>query len=299
MGDFFAPSPITLSGSGDFELDDHPVSSGQSFTGQSSFTVEESVPTLVGSGTFVAEGLQVTEHEAGYHHVAKYVGESNVPHDIKRMRRYVYELMRRMGTPILVKKMFTEADVAGGMVIPSPNLDSVYGQTRNRDPLSHGVGYVSVETSPNEWIDPSTSRIVVSDTSPGAGFTPAPRYRGYGPGYLTYFIEPDAAEDYFKHTPEGVLIKVQTATAQAPWWPDIDDNDLLIHVTLDQSGFITGTQQRYQAKMTNPVSIRGARERRGRQEYSADFGSRYLVNQTFEMVLLPKSHELQKIEVDR
>jgi hypothetical protein len=94
-------------------------------------------------------------------------------------------------------------------------------------------------------------------------------------------------------------MKVQTATAQAPWWPDIDDNDLLIHVELDRAGYIVGTGERYQAKMTNPVSIRGSKERRGRSEYSGDFGSRYVVNQTFEMVLLPKFHELYQVETDR
>ncbi len=299
MGDHYAPSPIALSGSSDFTLDPQLTSSNQSLTGQSDFAVTYSGPTLVGSGTFVAEGLQVTEHEAGYHHVAKYVGEPSVPQDVKRMRRSVYELMRRMGTPVIVKKMLTEADTLNGAVEESPNFDDIYGQTRNRDPLSHGTGYVSVETSPREWVNTSTSHIITSETSPGAGFVPAPRYRGYGPGFLTYIIEPDTAEDFFKHTPEGVLIKVQTATAQAPWWPDIDDNDLIIHVTLDQSGFIIGSQQRYQAKMTNPITLRGTRERRGRQEYSADFGSRYVVNQTFEMALLPRQHELYKVEVDR
>lgn len=299
MADLFAPSPIVLSGTGDFEVDDGATSPNILLSGITDFEVTNSVPTLVGEGTFVVEGLQVTEHEAGYHHVAKYVGEMNVPHDVKRMRRYVYELMRRMGTPVIIKKMFTEADTLDGSVIPSPNLDSVYGQSRNRDPLSHGTGFVSAENSDDEWVNTTNSQIYQSDTIPGATFVPAPKYRGYGPGFLTYIIEPDVAEDYFKQTPQGVLTKVQTATVQAPWWPAINDNDLLIHVTLDQAGFIIDTQERYLAKMANPISIRGAKERRGKQEYAVDFGSRYLVNQTFEMSLLPVTHELQQIEVDR
>lgn len=298
MGDFFAPAPMILKGSGDLEVDDH-LSSTISLSGESTLDITNSVPTLVASGTFVVEGLRVTEHETGYHHVAKYVGERNVPHDVKRMRRYVYEIMRRMGTPVIVKKMFVEDDIATGLVEESPNFDSTYGQTRNRDPLSHGVGYVSVEKSLNEWVDTRTSKIVISDESPGAAFVPAPKYRGFGPGFLTYIIEPDTAEDFFKHTPEGALIKVQTATAQAPWWPDFRDNDLIIHVELDRSGYIRNTMERYQAKMTNPKTLRGTKERRGRQEYTADFGSRYVVNQAFEMALLPKIHELQNVEVDR
>lgn len=297
MSDLFAPAPITLKGGGSFAINSN-LSSVIELSAESSLDAGNSVPPLVAKGSFVVQGLRVTEHEAGYHHVAKYVGEPNVPHDIKRMRRYVYELMRRMGTPVIVKKMLTEDDTKDGTVEPSPNFDSVYAQTRNRDPLSHGVGYVSVEKSSNEWVSPATSEIVVNDIQP-AGFLPAPKYRGYGPGYLTYIIEPDAAEDFFKHTPEGVLMKVQTATAQAPWWPDFNDNDLIIHVELDRSGFIINSMERYQAKMTNPKSLRGARERRGRQEYSGDFGSRYVVNTTFEMALLPRIHELQKVEIDR
>jgi hypothetical protein len=105
--------------------------------------------------------------------------------------------------------------------------------------------------------------------------------------------------DFFKHTPQGVFTKVQTATAIAPWWPDINDNDLLVHVELDRSGRIIGTAERYQAKMSNPISIRGAKERRGRHEYTGDFGSRYVINTAFQMVLLPRNHEFQRVEVDR
>jgi hypothetical protein len=294
MGEYFSSAPINLEGQSELIAGQQLESSGIALESDSSFESGESVPTLVAGSDFVVEGLQVVEHKAGYHHVARYVGEPNVPKDVRRLRRSVYELMRRMGTPVLVKKMLTEEDVHEGTATTSPNFDDIYGQTRNRDPLSHGIGYVSVENSTDEWINTTTSEIVHSDTG-----VEAPRYRGYGPGFLTYIIEPDAAVDFFKHTPEGVLIKVQTATAQAPWWPDIDDNDLIIHVELDRAGYIIGTGERYQSKMTNPVSIRGAKERRGRHEYSGDFGSRYVVNQTFEMALLPKFHELYGVEVDR
>lgn len=300
MSELYAPSPISFKGGSDFVFDGHLQSSDVKFEGESGLDLGDSAPSLAGGSTFIVKGLKIVEHPAGYYHVAKYVGErGKVPHDIIRDRQYVYELMRRMGTPVMIKKMLTEEDVLAGTAETSPNFNDIYGQSRNRDPIDHGIGYVSKEKSTNEWINTATSKIITANTSPGAGYIPAPKYRGYGPGFITYIIEPDAAEDYFKHTPEGVLIKVQTATAQAPWWPDINDNDLLVHVELDRGGYIVGTQERYQAKMTNPVSIRGARERRGRQEYSGDFGSRYVINQTFQMALLPRIHEAMKVEVDR
>lgn len=297
MGEFFPKAPIDLSGSGELLLG-HELSSEVNLSSEGSIEIDSTGPSLAGESNFVIEGLKVVEHKSGYFHVAKYIGERNVPHDIANDRRYVYELLRRMGTPVLFKKMLNEEDTYDGTVTTSENFDEVYGQTRNRDPLSHGIGFVSTERSTDEWIDPSTNQIItgIEDTE---GLTKAPKYRGFGPGMLIYIIEPDAAVDFFKHTPQGVFMKVQTATAIAPWWPDINDNDLLIHVELDRSGYIIGTGERYQAKMTNPVSIRGARERRGRHEYSGDFGSRYVINTTFQMVLLPRNHEFQRVETDR
>lgn len=299
MSDHYAPSPQTQSSESGFYLDAAHEASGIVHAAETGFDAQWSVPTMIAQGSFVIKGLKVVEHASGYHHVAKYVGETNVPHDIARMRRYVYELMRRMGTPVLYKKMLTEDDVISGYAEESPNFNAVYGQTRNRDPLSHGIGFVSKEKSDYEWIDPQTSDIFESETDPGGSFVQAPKYRGYGPGLLLFIIEPDAAVDFFKHTPEGVFMKVQTATAQAPWWPDINDNDLLIHVELDRSGYIVDTMERYQAQMANPISIRGAKERRGKQEYSGDFGSRYVINTTFQMALLPGTHEANHVEVDR
>lgn len=280
MTDYTA-SPITLSGESTLQAD-YPSTVGP----------------LSGSSSIVISGLLVVSSPTrGVRYVSKYVGEPNTPHDIHRLRRSIYELMRRMGTPLIIKPMYTARDVDLGSAEPSPDFSSIYEQTRNRDPLSHGVGFVSKEKSTNEWYD-SNGVIVVSDTSPGSDYTQAPKYRGYGPGVLTWVIEPDATEDFFKHTPEGVLIKVQTATAQTAWWPDINDNDLLIHVEVDDEGNILGSQDRYQAKMTNPVSLRG-RDKRGRREYSADLGNRYIVNQTFQMALLPRQHELYNIDIDR
>lgn len=280
-------------------MTDYTASPGSiNLTGESSLSAEYTIGPLTGqSNMVIIQGLLISATNQGVRYVAKYVGIPGVPGDIHRTRRSVYELMRRMGTPVIIKPMITARDVDTGFADESPNFDEVYGQTRNRDPLSHGIGYVSKERSATEWYDPR-GNLVIAETSPGAKYVQAPRYRGYGPGVLTFIIEPDATEDFFKHTSQGVLIKVQTATAQTAWWPDINDNDLIIHVTLDDQGNILSTQDRYQAKMTNPVSLRG-RDKRGRREYSADFGNRYIVNQTFQMALLPRGHELYKVEADR
>lgn len=220
-----------------------------------------------------------------------------VPHDILRQRRYVSELARRVGTPVLIKKMYTERDVAEGVAVPSPNFHNVYGQTRNEDPLSYGIGFCSVEESEFEWID-AQGKVIEAEISPGAGFVKAPKYRGFGPGTLTYIIEPDVAEDFYKLTPEGALIRFQHAQAIAPWVPDINDNDLIVHVNLDSKGEIESTGERYQARMVNPVSIRGL-DRRGREETSGGFGNRFVVNQRFEMMLVPPQNILYKVDTDR
>lgn len=300
MAEYVAP-PQTFKGGSDFTVQHNHEVSGQKFSGQSKMDVGFAFPKLIAKGNFTYEGLRTVEAKVGsYHHVAKYVGERKVPHDIVRLRRYVYEICRRMGTPVMYKKMLTEEDTFNSTVTTSPNFSSIYGQTRNRDPLSHGIGYVSTELSTNEWINPSNGDIVTNLKNPG-GFQQAPKYRGFGPGLLIWIIEPDTAVDFFRHTPEGVFMKVQTATAIAPWWPDINDNDLLIHVELDRTGRITNTGERYQAKQANPISIRGSNERThpGRHEYSGDFGTRYVVNTTFQMTLLPRNHEFQHVEVDR
>jgi len=174
----------------------------------------------------------------------------------------------------------------------------VYNQPRHDDPMSHGVGYVSVELSSNEWYNTTSGEIVIAITSPGVGWAKAPKYRGFGPGYLTYVIEPDVAEDVFKLTETGVLIQTQSATVQAPWYPEINDNDLVINVTIDRADNIIKTHERFQAKMTNPVSMRG-HQRQGRREVSEDGGNRFMIGQQFEMTLVPPSDALYHVEVDR
>jgi hypothetical protein len=231
-------------------------------------------------------------------YATKYVGEENVPQDVKRLRRQVHDMMRRMGQPVVIKKMLTIKDVETGYAERSANYDNIYGQTRNSDNLSWGAGFVSVEKSDNEWINPSTGEVVRTDFAPDDSWPKAPKYRGYGPGIVTYIIEPDAPQDLFTLTPTGAMIQVQTANVTMGWFPKVNDNDLIIHVELDDYGHVLHSSKRYQAKMTNPVTIRGL-DRKGRREQSEEFGNRHMVNQVYPITLVPENNVLMNVEIDR
>lgn len=230
--------------------------------------------------------------------IMSYLGEGWVPQDVRRRRRQNLETMRRLGTPVVVKHMYTDRDVKLNQARRSPSMDTVYDQVRHDDPMSYGIGFVGLEDSSDEWVDLQTGEIIISSTDPGAGYLRAPMYRGFGPGYLTWIIEPDIAEDVFKLTEAGVMIQTQTATAQAPWYPEINDNDLLINVIIGRDGRIVASQERYSAKMTNPVSMRG-HQRHGRREGSEDGGNRFMIGQQFEMTLIPQTDILYEVPVDR
>lgn len=233
----------------------------------------------------------------GLINVMRYVGEPNVPRSIRDLRANNLDTMRWMGTPVIVKHMFSDYDFQIGKARKSPNWSDTYGQVRHNDPVSHGIGYVGLEESDDEWVSPQGT-IVVSAISPGTGYVKAPRYRGFGPGYLMYMIIPDASEDVFKLTETGALVRVQEATAQAPWFPEINDNDLIITCEIDQTERVIATYERYQAKMTSPQSIRG-RDVRGRRESNEDWGNNNRVQQNFQMTLIPRHDELYNVEIDR
>jgi hypothetical protein len=239
--------------------------------------------------------------------VIRYLGEASTPRNIRRHRANQLDTMRRFGSPVLIKKMYTDADVVylddgsvspDSPVIPSPSMNSVYDQPRHQDPLSHGQGFVSKEVHPSEWYDTTTGTIIVSEEDPGRDYLPAPKYRGYGPGYLTYVLLPDTAQDVFKLNEAGVLIRTQQAQVQMGWVPNVSDNDLMVIVRIDEAENIVESYERYLAKMTNPVSIRGL-DRRGRRETSEDFGNRHIIDQQFEQTLIPANEVLQNIEIDR
>jgi hypothetical protein len=212
----------------------------------------------------------------------------------------VMQAMMRMGTPVILKHMYNIADVNKGIAKKSPTWDDIYGQERHDDPFSHGVGFVSVEDSDNEWIHPDTGQIVVSETSPGAGYVKAPMYRGYGPGYLTFAILPDVAEDMFKLDESGALIRIQNARAKMGWFPEVNDNDLLILCEIDGKEQVVDTHERYKLKQATQISHRGL-NRRGRRYPGEpmDFGNQLAVNQVFELALIPTNDTAYEVEVDR
>lgn len=228
----------------------------------------------------------------------RYIGEPNLPRDIKQHRGNNLDTLRRFGSPVIIKHMYNDMDVAAGIAQKSVNMDLTYGQTRHSDPVSHGIGYASVELSPNEWLSPDGRTIVTNNSSPGVGYTQAPKYRGYGPGYLVYAILPDVAQDVFKLNEVGALIRVQEAQVQMGWFPQVSDNDLITICRIDEAEHVVETYERYLAKMTNPVSMRGL-DRKGRRELSEDFGNRHIVDQWFEMALVPARDSLYDVEMDR
>lgn len=232
--------------------------------------------------------------------VIHYLGDPHVPQDVRRRRGQVMESMLRHGTPVILKHMYNDVDVQRGIAKKSPYYDDIYEQTRQDDPISHGVGFVSVEESEDEWVTPE-GLIVVSATSPGLDHTKAPKYRGYGPGYLTYVIMPDVAEDMFKLDHTGALIRIQIARVQMGWYPSVNDNDIMILAEINQKEEVVATHERYELKQTNPVSVRGL-NRRGQRYANEDmnFGNQYTLNQNYELSLLPPTErQIYLVETDR
>ncbi len=240
-----------------------------------------------------------------YNNVIRYLGDAGIPHEILRRRRAHLEMMRRMGTPVLVKKMFNIEDTEGDEPIAtySPNWDTNMRQPMHDDPFSYGVGYVSVQTAPGEWTIPAneeeTASLIITD-NPEPGWLPAPMYRGYGPGFLTYAILPDAPEDIFKHTEEGLLLHTQQARVQLPWHPELGDNDLMIMVELDATENIIQTFERFELKKVSPITMRG-RDRWGRREGTRMIagGNRFTVGAQCELSKVPETDPIYNVETDR
>lgn len=254
---------------------------------------------------FTVSGVLIGRSQVNnLYYVMDYIGDTNIPSDVRRLRKSTFELMRRMGQPVIIKHMYNDHDRKQGLAQESPLAAQIGygGQTRNRDPFSWGTGFCSIQLSPNEWINPNTGAIVTAETSPGAGYVQAPMYRGYGPGFLTFIIEPDTPLDMFKLSAQGAIVKVQSQTVVAGWYPEINDNDLIINVELDENGYVVDTNERYQAKMSRPITVRG-RDSRGRREatsqFQTDFGNRHAINFQLEMNALPETSVLYQVESDR
>lgn len=235
-----------------------------------------------------------------YIDVRTYIGDPQTPWEVKHQRQSSADTFRFLGTPILLKRMYTVEDKEDGVAVEAPTMDDIYKQaTYYTDALSHGVGYVSPETQPGEWYDPATNDLYISDSQPDPSYLPAPRYRGYGPGFITYAIFEDRPEDQWKLTEQGALVRQQTAMIRLPWWPQVGDNDLIIMVDLNPNGQIAQTYERYQLKSVAPVTFHGL-DRRGNREFNVNAGdNRYWVGQSAELTKVPSNDPLYSVEVDR
>lgn len=241
-----------------------------------------------------------TYNVPSYTDVRFFTGDADVPRDIYNQRVASLEVMQRMGTPVMLKRVYNAEDAELGVAVAAPTFDTVYNQsTYAVDQLSHGIGYVSVDTQDGEWYDPLTGKLYLSPTLPNPTYLPAPRYRGYGPGFLTYAILPDRPEDTWKLTPQGTLIRQQIAMAQLPWWPQVGDNDLLITCQVGVTGLITRTYERYQLKRVTPITMRGL-DRMGERESEVNAGgNRFWVGQQCELAKIPTNDPTYQVEVDR
>jgi hypothetical protein len=240
-----------------------------------------------------------------YNDVRYYLGDPQVPRSIKNVRQSTMEAMRRVGTPVLLKRRYTPGDVDKGVAQVSPARDTTFGASRQNDPLSYGVGFVSLDTQPGEWWDPATQTLTVTDqfaNAPTNTAVPAPRYRGYGPGFLTYVILPDRPEDVFRIDPRGVMTQIQQAKLQLPWWPIVGDSDIMIVVDLDQAGRIANAYERYVLHQVQPITMRGM-DRSGRRETTSANagGNRFWVGQECEASMIPENsnNPIYNVEIDR
>ena len=223
------------------------------------------------------------------------VGPPSTPQEIKRLRREVMDFMRKNGQPIIFRHMWNIDDKIAGLARTCPACyNTVYEQVRNDCPVCFGFGYASVEESPNTrlYID-TGGQIVVDD--PGTNIR-APRYGGFSEPYLTWMAEPDVAVDVFRINEQGVMVKTYDAQEVAPWYPKLGDNDLCINVTLGENGFdIVQTNERFQLKLTQQITVRGFGKRGGR---NAAGGQTYFVGQSFQMSRAPENSSLYDVEVD-
>src|SRR4051812_1889951 len=135
------------------------------------------------------------------------VGGRRTPQEIKRLRRENMDFCRKMGESVLLKHQYNNKDVSagtkflddGGIVTPDTDAmlakrcpacwDEVRNQVRtNKCPVCFGVGIVSLvnDSITNKWIENGQ----LSSTDMGS-HTPAPKYGGYGPGFITWMVQPD------------------------------------------------------------------------------------------------------------
>lgn len=217
------------------------------------------------------------------------VGAPNTPQEVKRLRRQNMDMCRKLGQPVILRHQWNGDDVTSGDAKQCPAcFDEAYRQVRNDCPVCFGVSFVSVADHPTNWI---TRRGRISTTDDGTNVK-APLLGGYSQPWLTWIMEPDVALDVFRINEQGVLVKTQNAAGTAPWFPQLGDNDLCINITLSKDGsHAHSSQERYQLKMTNPVTVRGWGKNTIAQEHR--------IAQTFEMSHAPTGNILYQIPLEQ
>lgn len=233
-----------------------------------------------------------------YHHT----GGHKVPQDIRRFRTENMDLCRTMGQPIVWRHRFDMYDLESPYILEyfgrdedsiactrcPACYDTVYEQPRTDCRVCNGVTIVSVEEATDKWI---TEDGYLSDTDTG-GLDPAPRYRGFGPSVLTWIVEPSTSDDIFKISKSGVLTRYERAEGYAPWYPEMNDQDIIINVDLDRNSgsIIDAPRERYYLSSVKPESIRGF----GRMTTDRKFP----VGQSFQMMQIERNHYLYQLEID-
>lgn len=220
---------------------------------------------------------------------AKNVGPPNTPQEIKRFRRQNMDFCRWIGQPVVMRHLWNLDDVATGKARKCPACyDSAYEQVRNDCPVCFGFGYASVENNALGLYINTSGQIVVGN--PGTGVL-APRYGAFDQPFLTWIVEPDVAVDVFKINEHGVMVQTYDASAVAPWFPKLGDNDLCINVDLGRDGTtILATNERFQLKMVQQASLRGwGRRTRGQV---------HTIAQSFQMSKAPDNTSIYQVPAD-
>lgn len=214
----------------------------------------------------------------------KNVGPPSIPQDIKRLRREVGDMLRRYGHSVVHRRMYILDDVEKGIAKKCPACyDDAYNQVRNDCPVCYSVGFVSVEDSPDQWLDSN------GNPTPVETAVKAPKYGGFGIPTLTRIIQPDAPIDIFTINERGVLTRVQNVNAYTYWDPVFADNDLIILVNVSIDGFtINGVGDYFQAKKTIMNTVRGwGKKARNQKEFAVSY--------QFEMALVPPNNVLRSV----
>lgn len=223
-------------------------------------------------------------------------GVQRTPHEVKMWRRQNLDMLRKLGLPVMVKRRWNMTDLANGVAKRCPGcFNGTFDQGLPDCPICFGVTLVSSENDDitNLYIQRGFLSSTTTDPDDGLANLPAPKYGGFGPGYITFMIQPDVPEDVIRFNPSGQLEKTTVAQGVAPWWPTLGDNDLCFNIEVNDSmTSILEIFEAFELKMVNPITVRG-------------FGVRSVnrhdnrIGQSFQMDRLPLGHPFYNVPLDR